>query len=141
MTREICQKFVRPPLRPVVCLNLAKDFNQVVCMDLKEHVHNESWILHLIDAATRYSAACMINTKHQDEIMSRIYSMWIAYFRCPSKFLSDNGGEFNNDSYQEMNQKLNIETTTTAAESPLSNGIVETQSYTCRGYAENLSRC
>ena len=32
--------------------------------DLKEYVHNESWILHLIDAATRYSAACMINTKH-----------------------------------------------------------------------------
>ena len=37
---EICQKFVRPPLRPVVGLNLANNFNQVVCMDLKEHVHN-----------------------------------------------------------------------------------------------------
>ena len=36
---EICQKFVLPPLRPVVCLNLANDFNQVVCMNLKEHVH------------------------------------------------------------------------------------------------------
>ena len=59
---EICQKFVRPALRPVVGLNLANNFNQVVCMDLKEHIHNESWILHLIDAAMRYSAACLINT-------------------------------------------------------------------------------
>ena len=57
--------------------------------------------------------------------MSQIYSMWIAYFGCPGKCLSDNGVEFNNDSYREMNEKLNIETATTAAESPFSNGIVE----------------
>ena len=122
---EICQKFVHPPLRPVVGLNLANNFNEVVCMDLKEDVHNGSWILHLIDAATRYSAACLINTKHQDEIMSQIYLMWIAYFGCPCKFLSDNGEELSNDSCREMNEKLNIETATTAAESPFSNGIVE----------------
>ena len=40
-------------------------------------------------------------------------------------WFSDNGGEFSNDSYQEMNKKLNIETATTAAESPLRNGPVE----------------
>ena len=79
----------------------------------------------MTDAATCYSAACLINTKHQDEVMSRIHSMWIAYFGCPRKFLSDNGREFNNDSYQEMNEMLNIETATTAAESPFSNGMVE----------------
>ena len=97
--------------------------------------------LHLNDAATCYSADCLINTKHQDEIMSRIYSMWTAYFGCPRKFLSDNGGEFNNDSYREVNEKLNIETATTAAESPFSKGIVERQSYTCRGYVENFAGC
>ena len=64
-------------------------------------------------------------TKHQDEIVSRIYSMWIAYFGCPGKFLSDDGAEFNNDGYREMNGKLNTETATTAAESPFNNGIVE----------------
>ena len=122
---EICKKFVRPPLRPVEGLNLANNFNQVVCMDLKQHIHKESWILCLTDAAMHNSAACLINTKHQDEIMSRIHSMWIAYFGCPRKFLSDNGGEFNNDIYREMNEKLNIEIATTAAESPFSNGTVE----------------
>ena len=29
---EICQKFVLPPLRPVLGLNLANNFNKVVCM-------------------------------------------------------------------------------------------------------------
>ena len=45
---EICQKFGRLPLRPVVGLNSVNNFNQVVRMDLKEHIRNESWSLHLI---------------------------------------------------------------------------------------------
>merc|ERR1712215_103609 len=94
-------------------------------MDLKEYVHNKYWILHLIDSATRYSVATLITTKHQDEILRNIYLMWISYFGYPKKFLSDNGGEFSNERFREMNEKLNIETATTAAESPFSNGMVE----------------
>ena len=41
-------------------------------MDLKEHVHNESQILHLIDSATRYSATCIIKTKNHDKIIEKI---------------------------------------------------------------------
>ena len=62
---EVCQKFKRPPSRPIVGLPLADNFNQVVCMDLKV------WILHLIDAAIRYSAACLIRTKHPDDIQMK----------------------------------------------------------------------
>ena len=58
---------------------LADNFNQVVCIDLKEHIHNKVWILHLIDAATRYSAACLIRTTHPDEINRRVYLIWIKY--------------------------------------------------------------
>ena len=59
---EAGQKFKRPPSR----LPLADNFNQVACMDLKEYIHNKVRILHLIDAATRYSAECLIRTKHPD---------------------------------------------------------------------------
>ena len=52
---ETCMKFKYPSLCPIVGLSLTSRFNQVVCMDLKEHVHNESWIIHLIDSVTRYS--------------------------------------------------------------------------------------
>ena len=122
---EICEHFKKPPLKPIVGLRLADNFNEVVSMDLKEYIHGESWILHLIDTATRYSAACLINTKKQDEIVKKIFSMWITYFGAPCKFLSDNGGEFANATFREMNEKLNVITATTAAESPWSNGIVE----------------
>ena len=40
-------------------------------------------------------------------------------------FLTDNGGEFTNELFTEMTDMLNIVDTTTAAESPFSNGIVE----------------
>ena len=122
---EICRKYKQQPLPPVVGFPLADDFNQVVCMDLKELDHNESWILHLIDTGTRYSAACIVRTKHKVEIIRQIYRIWISYFGSPKKFMSDNGGEFSNDLFREMNEKLNIETATTAGESPFSNGTVE----------------
>ena len=46
-------------------------------------------------------------------------------FWVSQKILSDNGEEFNNDNYREMTEKLNVETTATAAESPFSNAVVE----------------
>ena len=104
---------------------LADSFNQVVCMDLKEHIHNESWILHLIDAATRYSAACLITSKKRDTIISSIFKIWISYFGAPRMFMSDNGGEFANEDFKVMCEKLNIDVANTAGESPFSNGIVE----------------
>ena len=122
---KFCLKRKPPPLRPVVGLPLANVFNDVVCMDLKEHIHNKSWILHIIDSATKYSAACLISSKHQDVIVSCIFRIWFTYFGFPRKFLTDNGGEFSNERFREMNEKFNIETATTPAESPFSNGIVE----------------
>ena len=94
-------------------------------MDLKEYIHNKTWILHLIDAATRYSAACLINSKNKDLVVSRIFQIWVGYFGAPKKFFSDNGGEFANEVMQEMNEKLGIVTETTPSESPFSNGLVE----------------
>ena len=99
---EVCMKLRRPSLRPIVGLSLADTFNDVVCMDLKEHIHNQSWILHMIDSATKYTAACLISNKHQDTIVRSIYMIWICYFGAPRKFLTDNGGEFYNERFREM---------------------------------------
>ena len=59
---SVCLRF-RKPLRPVVGLTLGNRFNDTVCLDLKEHGHNQYWILHLIDTFTRYSAHRLIKTK------------------------------------------------------------------------------
>ena len=51
--------------------------------------------------------------------------MWISYFEPPKCFLMENKREFNNKGYRQMNEKLNIETCTTAMESPFSSSNVE----------------
>ena len=39
--------------------------------------------------------------------------------------MSENGGEFNNEGYQQLNEKLHIETCTTTTESPSNNLTME----------------
>ena len=79
---------------------LADKFNQVVCMNLKEYIHNKTWILNTIDSTTRYLAACLVFSKQQDDIGQSIYQIWTSYFGAPRKFLSDNGEEFSNEKYR-----------------------------------------
>ena len=122
-TCKICQEYRKPPPRPVVGFPMATRFGQCVAMDLKAfgNVH----LLHLIDHATRFSAGAVIRTKKAETVMKELFRVWISVFGAPDKFLSDNGGEFNNEIYREVAEKLNIVLKTTAAESPWSNGLVE----------------
>ena len=70
-TCNICVAYKAAPLKPVVSLPLANKFNQVVCLDLKEYVHNKVWILHMIDATTRYSQERLITSKRKEEIAKK----------------------------------------------------------------------
>ena len=124
---EVCAKFRKTPSRPVVAMPIATDFNEAVAMDLKvwDFKHGV-YILYLIDIATRYTKARVIYSKTQDVIVENVISMWIAEGPgSPSKFLSDNGGEFSNESYTEMCENFNIRECKTAVESPWSNGLCE----------------
>ena len=97
---ETCRRFLKPPPRPIVGLPLATEFNDTVAMDLK--VINQRFILHMIDHATRYSAACVVPNKKAETIAQAILSNWIRIFGTPKKFLSDNGGEFVNSTLIEL---------------------------------------
>ena len=86
---EICMRYKRPSLRPVVGFSLAHDFNETVAMDLKQFWG--VYIMHMVDHATRYSAVAIISSKQV--IIDKIFKHWIAIFGTPNLFLSDNGGE------------------------------------------------
>ena len=120
---QTCIKYKRPKARPVVGLSLARDFNENVSMDIKFY-KTIPW-LHLIDHATRFSAACVVGNKKKDTIIENIFRHWISIFGSPKSILSDNGCEFQNVAMRELGDLLNIEVKTTAAEAPWSNGITE----------------
>ena len=67
---EVCTKYKRPSPKPIVSFPLAKEFNETVAMDLK--VYDGHYILHLIDHATRFSAATVISSKTKENIISKV---------------------------------------------------------------------
>ena len=102
-------------------MSLSKDSNNTVAIALKQY--GQKYILHIIDLATRYSNAALINSRHKDVVVENIIRMWVNSYGVPDKILTDNGGEFNNEGSRDMSENLNTEVLATAAESPWSNGI------------------
>ena len=124
---DICKKYKRTPSRPVTCIPLARDFNEVVTMDLKVwDTKKNIYFLHLIDMATRFSISTVIHKKDKQVIIDKIIQKWIGTgLGCPGKFLADCGGEFANEEFLDVCENLNITVMNTAAESPFSNGLCE----------------
>ena len=120
---KVCIEFRRPPPRPVVGLPMATTFGECVAMDLK--MFHGTKLLHMIDHATRLSACAIVKSKQPEEIISKIFKVWISVYGCPEKFLTDNGGEFSNEDFRQLCEKVNITVKTTGAESPWSNGMCE----------------
>ena len=123
-TCDVCKRHRRSLPRPVVGFGMARDFNDTVALDLKQWGPG-IWFCHMIDLATRYSTCEVVKSKDKHTILRAVMTGWIARFGAPSQFLSDNGGEFNNEEFREMAEAFNIRIRTTAAESPWSNGINE----------------
>lgn len=123
---DICRKFTRPPFHPVVGFSMAKDFDDVVALDLKEWSHkSQMWFCHMIDLATRYSVCIIVRNKDSKTILDAIMSGWISKFGTPRQSLSDKGAEFNNEKFRDMAGSFNIRVCTTAAQSPWSNACTE----------------
>ena len=104
---DICQKYKKVKPKPIVGFPLAKEFNETVAMDLK-HWSGNTWLLHIIDHLTRFSASGVINSKRKEIIVQKVFQIWIAIFGQPLSFLVDNGGEFANDEFLTFCENLNI---------------------------------
>lgn len=123
---EICVRYKQPGRKPIVCMPLAKDFNDTVAMDLKVYDKNKGiYLQHQIDHRTRFSTVKVIRSKDKEEVVSSVFTHWINIFGPPKKFMTDNGGEYVNSSFMDLCEKLNVHVVTTGAEAPWSNGLVE----------------
>ena len=120
---EVCIRYKKTEPKPIVGFTLGSYSNENVAIDIKEISGNK--VLHLVDHATIYSVGVRISSKESSDIISAISKHWITYFGTPEAILTDNGREFNNQSFRDMAQNLNIVVCTTTAESPWSNGLNE----------------
>ena len=127
----------------MVTFSLALNFNETAAMDSKQFRY--VYILHLVDHATRLSVGAIIQSYFNicilQVIINKIFKYWITLFGTPNFFLSDNGGEFNNNVFRELDEQLHINIKTTVAESPWSNGIIEKQWYIWKYDGKSFIRC
>ena len=77
---DTCKRYKRTPSRPVVTFPLATVFNETVAMDLKVYRNNSIYFLHVIDHATRFSAASVIRSKSAETIINNFFRIWISVF-------------------------------------------------------------
>ena len=119
----ICIKRQKPPLRPVVSMPMAKKFNDILAVDLKQC--GRYYFLMIADLATRFCQGTVINNKLPATIIRGLFKCWITIFGAPRKLLSDNGCEFNNEEVRTLGGHFNMKILTTPAESPWSNGVCE----------------
>ena len=114
---EICKLYHRTPSRPVVCFPQAENFNEKVAMDLKKW--GNRWILHLIDMWSRLTVSVFIDRKRPSDDIDNIMLHWVrAGFGIMKSIFTDNGGEFSSDEMREVCSILNVQISTTAANSP-----------------------
>ena len=125
---ETCKRYKKTLPTPVVSLPLATRFNKVVAMDLKNF--GDVYFLHFIDLFTRFCKSAVITRKISSVIIDSMITEWIGDGICaPDKLLIVNRGEFDNKSYCEFADQLNVEICATRAQSPWSNGICKCNHY------------
>ena len=100
---EVCRRYRRNPAKPVVGFSWGKTFNEVLALDVGEL--EERKFLVMVDMATRYCQAFWIRDKKPETIIKSLFDGWFAIFGAPSKILSDNGGEFQNEKVRKMEYK------------------------------------
>ena len=121
---DICLQTAKTPARPVVCMPMAQEFNDVISIDLK--LWRGKYILHMIDMFTRYSVSCFIPNKEPKTIVDHMLKHWMAYFGHPTKaILNDNGGEFVGQEMLQLKSYMDVRNITTGAEAPFQNGLCE----------------
>ena len=128
---EGCVLRRKTPDRPVVAMNMANDFNQVVSIDLK--VWEDKYILYMVDVFTRFTVGEVIKDKKPETIVDKIMRHWIKYFGIMEGIISDNGGEFVSHLMSDVTSLLGVAHYTTGAEAGWQNGTCEKNHHVCDG--------
>ena len=81
------------------------------------------YIVTMQDGFSRYCTACTIPNKEAITVANALLDNWITKFGCPVRIHSDQGKEFQNSTWHQLCDRLQIAKTTTPAYNPQSNPV------------------
>ena len=88
MNCSICRKHVRLPPRPQVKIgSQSSSFNSRVQCDLFQY--KETWILLMVDEATRYKAAMAVSSREHNDILQPMLKWWFTIYGPPAQLVLD----------------------------------------------------
>jgi len=94
-------------------------------MDLRASVGGYRYVLSIVDHHSRYLQLVPLRNKTAETVLRGFYDHFITLFGPPRQIMTDNGGEFANEQWQEVCRQLEIRCSFTIAYHPSSNGLVE----------------
>ena len=77
-TCEVCARLKKAPPRPAVSIPLASKFNDAISIDLK--CWGSKYFFVIVDVATRFVTATVIDNKQPTTIIRRIFLSWVVIF-------------------------------------------------------------
>ena len=98
---DTCRKFKKPSPRPAVGLPRTSDFNDTVAVELHQ-LGSNIWYLHMINEFSTFSSTCIVYDKKPETFIEMFIKHWISFYGAPKRLVSDNGGEFNNESVRDI---------------------------------------
>ena len=139
----LCQRLkdrasIAAELRP---LEVAAPFERVhldLVGPLTETPRGNKYILTLTDAGTKYMEAAAIPDKTAATVARAYVSEVITRFGCPRQVVSDQGSEFVNALWNELNSRLGVGMRTTSPYHPEANGQAERQHRTLMAIVRTL---
>ena len=94
---KICAEFRKEIPRPVAKIPITTDFNEEVCVGLKDwKIRDYNYIMYMVDSYTRYTMAVFVKNKEAETICKAFLSSWMSVHNQPQRLFSDNGLEFVN---------------------------------------------
>eukprot|EP00913_Durusdinium_trenchii_P011859 g11138.t1 len=88
-----CAKYKKPSQAAPAAMPTVLNFNDVLQADVMwlRRGTIKYAIMSLVDSATRYTAAVLINSEHTDNYIKALERAWIAHFGPPATLLTDEG--------------------------------------------------
>ena len=127
---KACKMNAKATPKPKVGWPKSSDFNECVSIDLKDKMSQfNKYILYATEEFSGLIKGRVIPNKKAEIVVQAFFDMWIIGDGfgpgIPARIFSDNGAEFDNDTFSEFTSKLGMRVQRSAAYSPWQNGKCE----------------
>ena len=137
---DVCESQQHPGPHLPVRLRTDREFGDTAAIDLfvlADYQGNQLSFINILDLASTFGVVAMIPSKHPKIVWDHFFKHWITPFGVPRRLIYDQGGEFEREFGQEL-EDLGCEPMPTAAITPQQNEVCERHGGIWKTHARRL---